>query len=183
MSGIESLSALNTGSLSSLVQTINSQSQSGQAVGDAIDESTGASTEEGTNDRGIDALKTKIDAAISEALKNLDKTASADQIMQTVKSAIDGVLKENGIDPEEMKQGMQPAGQDMANMPPPPPPNGSGGGSDDLMSKIESLLQGNGFDVENFKSELAAKMTQQTSNSGLKLLDDLSSTQGIDTQA
>jgi hypothetical protein len=176
MSSIGSLSGTDSSSLIDLIKQFSVQSQS-STVAKTVDQTDST----GTNDQGIDALKSIIDSAVSEALKKLDKSASADQIMQAIKSAADGVLEANGVNPEEMKGGMRsPVGN--STEAPLPPPNGQGG-QDDFMTKIEALLQQNGFDVEKFKSEMAAKMAQHTGNTGLEALNSLSSTQGINTQA
>jgi hypothetical protein len=163
----------------SSVQMLNNQYLASQSGNNSIDEASG-STETSSNDQGIDSLKNQMDTAITDALKKLDKSSGADTIMQTVKTAIDGVMKENGIDPQAMKDGMRPSGQDSANMPPPPSHNGE---KDGFMSKVESLLQQNGFDVAKFKSQMSKEHAQHGSSSSAQLMDKLSSTQGVNAQA
>jgi hypothetical protein len=163
-----------------LIQMLNSQYSKSKANSST---DLSGSSETSSNDQGVDALKEKMDSAIADALKKLDTSSDADTIMQTIKSAIDGVMKENGIDPDAMKDGMRPSDQDSTNMPPPPPPSQGGGGKDDFMSKIESLLQQNGFDVDKFKSEMSAKHAQHGSSSSMQLMNTLTSTQGVDEQA
>jgi hypothetical protein len=115
----------------------------------------------------------------------LDKSSSANEIMQTIKSAIDSMLKANGVNPEGEQLGMQPPqiSSNSGSPPPMPPGSSQGSGSDPFMSKIEQLLQQYGFDVEKFKSELASKATEQSSTSMLQLFNNLSSSQGVNTQA
>jgi hypothetical protein len=54
----------------------------------------------GANGQGFDGLRTKIDDAVAGALKKLDKSSSASEIMQTIKTTVDSTLKANGIDPK-----------------------------------------------------------------------------------
>jgi hypothetical protein len=72
----------------------------------------GAGTQEvtglGGNGQGFDGLRTKIDDAVAGALKKLDKSSSASEIMQTIKTTVDSTLKANGIDPEAMRESMPP---------------------------------------------------------------------------
>jgi hypothetical protein len=170
MSSIGSIYGTGSTDSSSWITILLKRSQSVSSDGTSV---AGSETDT-TNDQGIDGLKSKIDTAIEQALKKLDKSSSAEVIMQTIKSAVDSTLQANGIDTEAMKREM-----------PPPPPQGSGangpGGRDDFMSKIESLLQENGFDVDKFKSELASM--QNASGSALNMFGNLSSAQGVDTQA
>jgi len=175
------MSSIGNIGLSSTVQMLNSQYSTSQSGNNRIDKSSD-STDTSSNDQGIDSLKNEMDSAITDALKKLDKSSDADTIMQTVKSAIDGVMKENGIDPQAMKDGMRPSGQDSANMPP-PPPQSQNGGKDDFMSKVESLLQQNGFDVDKFKSEMSQKQAQHVSSSSMQLMNTLNSSQGVNAQA
>jgi hypothetical protein len=144
-------------------------------------ESTGQSTGSvEKNEQGIESLKGKMDTAISEALKKLDKSSSADEIMATIKTAIDSTMEANGLDPEAMK----------GKMPPPPDaaggamggPNRPAGEKDGFMAKIEELLSQNGFDVDKFRSEMESKMSAH-SKAGLDVLSALDASQGVNTQA
>jgi hypothetical protein len=164
----------------SLTQMVESRQAALKTGGAAA--SLSSSSDASSNDQGIDALKEEMDSAISDSLQKLDKSSDADTIMQTIKTAMDGVMKENGIDPEAMKDGMRPSGdQDSASMRPPPPQNG--GGKDDFMSKVESLLQQNGFDVDKFKSEMSQKQAQHGNASSMQLMGALNSAQGVNEQA
>lgn len=185
MSSIEGLCGSSSFSMVSMIQQLSASTTSAATGESSETESVAAS-----NENGIDALKSKMDAAISEALGKLDKSASAEEIMGTVKSAIDGVMEANGLDPEAMKAGARPpeppegAEGEMGGTPPPPAgASGMRGNNDDFMSKVESMLEANGFDVEKFRSELASYMNGDSDGSGLTLASELNSTQGIDTQA
>jgi hypothetical protein len=178
MSSIGNITGTGTSDLTSLIQNLLERSQSTQS--NSTSESSSSETTS-TNGQGIDGLKTKLDAAIADALKNQDKSSSADEIMQAIKSAIDSTMKANGVNPEDM-QPPQMSGSSNGTQPP-MPQGGQGSNSDPLMSKIEQLLQENGFDVEKFKSELASKATEQSGASMLQLFNNVISSQGVNEQA
>ena len=186
MTSIESLSGSDSNNLTSLIQQLSKQRQVAQSGSSTVDGRSDASTVIDGNDQGINAMKEKIDAAILEALQKLDKSASADEIMQTIKSAVDTTLKANGIDPEAMKSKMRPpmapsdSGQNAAAM---PPPKGGPEGGDDFMSKVIELLRDNGFDVDKFKSELASEMAKRSDSSTLDFMSNMNSSVGLNEQA
>ncbi len=180
MSSLGSINWLESSSYTSLLELVASKTQTSTSALSVGSDSEVSETS--SNENGVDKLKEKIDAAISTALAKLDKSSSADEIMQAIKSAIDTTMAQNGVDKSKM-QGQAP----------PPPPQGGGqgpvgpggaGGKDEFMSKIESLLAANGFDVQKFESELeASRQKQQSEDSSLNVLSSLATTNGINTQA
>lgn len=181
MSSIGSINGMQTYDLNSLIQSLLRRSQSTQSDNTSVSSSSETSESTLTNDQGIDGLNAKIDTAISDALKKLDKSSSADEIMQTIKSAIDSTLKANGVNPENMQPPQMSSNS--GGTPPPIRQGGEGNSSDPFMSKIEQLLQQNGFDVEKFKSELASKATEQSGTSMLQLFNNVTSSKGVNAQA
>jgi hypothetical protein len=182
MSSLGSINGLQSSTYTSLLEMVSSKTQSASSALSLQSDSDVSETS--SNENGVDKLKEKIDSAISAALAKLDKSSSADEIMQAIKSAVDTTMSENGVDKSRMQ----------GQAPPPPPGGGQGpggpggpGGSgkkDEFMSKIESLLAANGFDVEKFESELeASRQKQQSQDSSLTLLSSLTATNGVDTQA
>jgi translation initiation factor 1 (eIF-1/SUI1) len=131
------------------------------------------------NGQGLDALRTKIDDAVAGALKKLDKSSSATEIMQTIKTTVDSTLKANGIDPKAMQESMsshmKSGGADDARL----QMQGDAGGK--FMAMIEQLLQENGFDVDKFKNELKSAIS--SSSSPLDLFGSIHSKQGVNVEA
>jgi hypothetical protein len=167
-------------------QAINATSTAAaRSTGTAASSLTQISTSSDNPD-GVESLQDQIKAAIAAALQSLDKTSSADTIMNTIKNAVDQTLRANGIEP--------PSGPGGPGGPPPsgsaPPPGGSSRtdkSGNDLMSIIDSLLQQNGFDPAAIRSQLQQEMSAaQTTSTGasgsMTLILQLPLT-GVDTQA
>ena len=194
MSAVGSVSASSTERLQALLMQ-QALSASGNAT---LSTSSGISTT-GTDDstgntKGMSALKKAIEEAIASALASLGKSSNAQEVMDTVKNAVDQTLEANGVDLPAQPGGPPPNG---AGGPPPGPPPG-GGGSGDLGSTIDRLLQEAGFDPDEIRSELMQQngsSTRQTNTttgtatstaataSSLLLLVQLPLNGGVDTQA
>jgi hypothetical protein len=179
MSGISGIAGSNSQDMYILLQQI-SRTQSATAA-NAATTSTSAASSTGSSGstNTLESLRKAIEEAVAQALADLDENSSAETVMKTVKSAVDGALKAAGIEP-----------------PPPPPdgvrppggPGGAAGAGDDFVSMLDQLLEENGFDPEKIKEELRSQRadTQQTPGTAsftLNLLMYLPATGGVDTQA
>jgi hypothetical protein len=102
----------------------------------------------------VAGLQDKIDTAVNSALQNLDKSTDAKGVFQAVKTAIDGVLKDNGIDPSQVKPHHHHHH------------HGQGGGSGasgtqqagGFRSHIDDLLRQNGFDPDQLRQQLVSSL-------------------------
>lgn len=155
MSGIQQTNSYGT---SQLLQRLTARSST-TAADSTSDSTSGApptdlatiaaqSIGNGSDQAEIADLRSKIEAAVTEALNNTDGSDPA-EVGKAVRSAVDQTLKDAGIDVDGLKAklgsiggGMRPSG------PPPggPPPGGkppAGGGSDsaDSTSATEDYLQ------------------------------------------
>jgi hypothetical protein len=165
--------------------------QKTSAAGQTSSSSSTSTTATTTSTSDLDNLQAQVKSAVSAALSKLDKSSSAEVVMNTVKSAVDDTLKTNGIDVSQMHKGDGPQGAGGQRPPPPPgggsPPGGAGGGKggDSMASMIDDLLKENGFDPDAIKQALAASSSsssqQSQTNSGLDLLSSLPLNGGIDT--
>ncbi len=162
-----------------------------QESGDS-EESSGVST--GNSESSIESLKTQMDQAITDALQKLDSSASATEIMQAVKEAVDDTMEANGIDPEAMQkpapgEGNPPSGETAGAGSPPPPPDGADRqGSDTMATRLDQLLEENGFDPDQIRAELQAEYADRTNqdssqSSFLMFLQQFMGTSGFDVEA
>jgi len=147
-------------SLYQLLQQLRSNSSS-SATGKAKDtdgDNDGSTTGQ-TSDAGSTTavssvnptdLKSQIDAAVSAAIKNQSPSGSVTDLLQSIRSAIDNTLKQNGIDPKQLHHGhhAQPGGQNLSQ----------------FQSQFESLLKQNGIDPQTFEQQLAAETNSPTSD-------------------
>jgi hypothetical protein len=169
---MQALTAAGTTAAQSTESTTNVLSGAGAATG---------------NPNGMAALQEQIEQAIATALGSLDKTSSAQEVMQTIKDAIDQTLRANGIDVESM-QGSAPS---------PPPGDGTpavgGPQSNDADGKslealIDRLLDENGFDAQEIKRELQQAMASsvtgtESTSATMTLIMQFPLSGGVDTQA
>jgi len=182
MSGIEGVNGLESDSVIEFLQEVSRSNKSTERSKNAQTSGlVSVSDSTAGNDEGVDSLKSKIDAAVTEAIKNLDKSSTFTEIMDAIKTAVDSTLKANGVDPESMKNQMPPE-NGQGGTPPMPP---KGGPDDDFRNKIDQLLEENGFDMEKLKSEMMSSMmgTSQDQSSILAFLKKLQNQQGVDTEA
>jgi hypothetical protein len=110
------------------------------ATGGAIRAATKTSAE------GLAALRDQIKSELSAALRKLDKTASADQVMQAINNTIDATLRANGI---SMGQTTRSEGAEAAAAVSSNPQ----GGQNAVSAMIDSILQQNGFDPKKIRDE------------------------------
>ncbi len=178
MSGISGIAGSNSQDMYILLQQI-SRTQSATAA-NAATTSTSAAAPTGSSGstNTLESLRKAIEEAVAQALAGLDKNSSAETVMKTVKSAVDGALKAAGIEPPPPPDGARPPGG----------PGGAAGAGDDFVSMLDQLLEENGFDPEKIKEELRSQSagTQQTPGTAsltLNLLMYLPATGGVDTQA
>jgi hypothetical protein len=131
--------------------------------------------------RGLVALKKEIRSAVSNALNELDKSASPGQVIKTIKEAVVSTLKANGIDVEAMKQSFR------ANAPTPPWTSETSEGSQNEMRAIfKELVHGSGIDLQKIKDHIESNALASPANSEDATIDTLSvlfSIKGVDTVA
>jgi hypothetical protein len=178
MSGISKIAGSNSQDMYVLLQQI-SRTQAATAA-NAATASTSASVSAGSSGstNTLDSLRKAIEEAVAQALAGLDKNSSAEAVMKTVKSALDGALKAAGIEPPRPPDGAQPPGG----------PGAAAGAGDNFVSMLDQLLQENGFDAEKIKEGLRSQsagtaQTPGTTALTLNLLMYLPATGGVDTQA
>jgi hypothetical protein len=136
----------------------------------------------------LGGLRDKIDAAVSSALQNLDKSTDAKDVFQTIKTAVDGVLKDNGVDPAKVQQhrhhhhhgygggaGGSAGGGGGAG--------GSAGGGG-VSAHIDDLLRQNGFDPDQLRQQLASSAGSGASTADPTApISDLVAGPSVDVQA
>jgi hypothetical protein len=176
MSGLDRIGATSSQDMYVLLQQISrvqtGTTRAGQATASG---STSAVASGSTNT--MESLRKAIEEAVAKALGSLDKNSSAETVMNTLKSAVDGAMKAAGIEPPRPPDGARGPGG----------PGAAGGPGNDFMSLLDQLLQENGFDPEKIKEELqsqesGAMQTAGTSSVTLNLLMYLPATGGVDTE-
>jgi hypothetical protein len=183
---MSSIGSINTSSTERLQVLLMQQAVTASSTGSsaATTQSSASSSTDisETNPKGMAALQKLIEQAIEAALASLDKTSSAQEVMATIKKAIDSTLQANGVTPPSSQgaSGAAAMGPPPTNGPPPPD-----GGS--LGQTIDKLLQQAGFDPEKIKSQLAQGQSSTASSSSgsaasLTLLIQIPLSNGIDTQ-
>jgi hypothetical protein len=181
MSGIEGVNGLESDSILEFLQEVSRSNKSTERSKNSQTSGLGSVSDiTAGNDEGVDSLKSKIDAAVTEAINKLDKSSSFTEIMDAIKTAVDSTLKANGVDPESMKNKMPP--EDGQGAPPMPPKDGP---NDEFRNKIDELLEENGFDVEKLRSEMMSSTTATSDDQSsiLEFLKKLKNQQGVDTEA
>jgi hypothetical protein len=181
MAGIEGINGIDPDSILSFLQEVSKRNDNTAQSKETQNDGLGITNSLAANDEGIDSMKAKIDEAVEDAIKKLDKSSSLTEIMDAIKAAVDDTLKANGVDPESMKNQMPPEGG-QSDKPPMPP---MGGPDDEFRNKIDQLLEENGFDVETLKAQIqsSATVTSQTQSSILDFLKQLQNQEGVDTEA
>lgn len=169
---MQTLTAAGTAKAQSTESTTNVLSAAGAATG---------------NPNGMAALREQIEEAIAAALAALDKTSSAQEVMQAIKDAIDQTLRDNGIDAESM-QSAAPPPPPAGAMPPAGGPRADDSDGESLETVIDRLLEESGFDAQEIKLELQQAMAASASgtestSATLTLILQLPLDAGVDTQA
>ena len=100
----------------------------------------------GVDVQKLDSLQDKIKSAVTSAIQNSQNSGGTTDMQQVIQDAVDKTLKDNGIDPNQLKQEMQSA---MGGVMP------SGGMGDTTTSSIGSMKS----------SELDALFGDNSSNS------------------
>ena len=193
MSGIGSVTSSNSELLRILLLQQTSTLQSSNSTDASSVDQTGASNSGTATDdsKGLKGLMKQIEQAVAAALASLDKLAGAQQVMDTIKNAIDSTVKANGVSlgfpaggsgapstgQADAAGAKRPSG--------PPPAGGPGGGMGALLDK---LLEENGFDPEKIKSELQQARTDTASSATgasatMMLILQLPANSGVDAQA
>jgi hypothetical protein len=129
----------------------------GQTQAASGSQSSGATDGTSSSDlrQKVAGLQDQIDTAVNSALQNLDKSTDAKGVFQAVKTAIDGVLKDNGVDPSQVKphHHHHHHGQ-----------GGSGSGASGTQQAggfrghIDDLLKQNGFDPDQLRQQLVSSL-------------------------
>jgi hypothetical protein len=126
MSGIGSVSGSSSSYYQWLIaiggQAVGSTSDSTDCLQDALSSTSETS---GVDSDPLKSLQEDIKSAITAALEEAQKSGDSDDLRKVIEEAIDEALKENGIDPEQVK--MQPPKDGMGGPMPPPPMGGMGG--------------------------------------------------------
>jgi hypothetical protein len=94
--------------------------------------------ETGVDVEGLN-LEEELTDAITTAVAKAQESGDTTDMRKVIEQAIDDTLKENGLDPEAIKEQLRPAGgpggpQGGGGMPPGPPPDGMGGVGDSSSS-------------------------------------------------
>ena len=178
MSGISQIAGSNSQDMYVLLQQISRTQAATAANAATTSTSVAASTGSSGSTNTLESLRKAIEEAVAQALGGLDKNSSADTVMKTVKSAVDGALKAAGIEPPPPPDGAQPPGGT----------GGAAGSGDNFVSMLDQLLQENGFDPEKIKEGLRSQSASTTQTPGtasltLNLLMYLPAAGGVDTQA
>lgn len=126
----------------------------------------------------LGSLKDQIQSAVTSAL---DSSGGTSDPRDTIQSAINGVLKENGIDPDELKSKLEKAGLT-------PPQGGFPGGGIPGGGFGGARGAGNfgnaGFSVASLGGTYSASGISSSSNSSiLELLKNLPTGFGVDAEA
>lgn len=63
----------------------------------------------GVDVQKLDSLQDKIKSAVTSAIQNSQNSGGTTDMQQVIQDAVDKTLKDNGIDPNQLKQEMQSA--------------------------------------------------------------------------
>ncbi len=115
MSGISSIGSSGN-SLSIILQRLegaNSQSGGLSVSGDSNASPLSAMRSKleasGVDVQKLDSLQDKIKSAVTSAIQNAQNSGGTTDMQQVIQGAVDKTLKDNGIDPNQLKQEMQSA--------------------------------------------------------------------------
>jgi hypothetical protein len=144
---------------------------------------TNAYTQAAVNVNGVDSLKLSVDSAVASALGKLDKSASAEEIMMTIRTTINSTLQESGVDPVGFSGGRVADLDTTLSKGETAAEPTTDGGVEVLKSKIESFVKEAGLDVERFTRELASASAIPAGSATMMALQVLASSKGINTQA
>ncbi|HEY7032601.1 MAG TPA: hypothetical protein VH482_14765 [Thermomicrobiales bacterium] len=115
---------------------------------------------QGITGTALTDLRSKIDDAVKQAKANGDGSTDG---REAVKSAIDQVLKENGVDVDKFQAAMRPSHGGGPGGP--FPSNGSDGdGNDDGAGALTKTLQSKGVDPQQFYQALSKAIAESDGN-------------------
>ncbi len=130
-----------------------------------------------------DETATDVLSQVQVAVDSVKSDSSASATQSAIRSAVEGVLQANGIDPAEVGEAIQasrptggPQGSGRKGGPggPPPPPRSDEGSSDEVGSVESALLSANvdEADVDELITQLVDAISELTSNETSQVSND-----------
>jgi hypothetical protein len=149
------------------------------------DQFEAAAEEAGLDTDTLSDLKDEIQTAVSDAIANYDESTSSTSLDETITSAVEGVLEENGLDAEDIETRLQNVMESMqdnmsaAGGPPPggapmgpPPPSSSD--SDDSDTSVLATNSTTDSTTESTTDTTSSTATTSTTQSLISRLLDSS---------